>query len=152
MPHQLVDLLVTEISLCRHGMNPGAKVLLVKGRPEAPGPVVGAVADPVADAVAKAVAAKETEIAALKADRDRAARLAKAARWAALGVEPQAYADRIGRVPDDLAGWIDGLFDRAAAAVAEADLYGERGRAAVLKAEAPIVRRARAARGLPAQD
>ena len=148
MPHQLVDLLVTEISLCRHGMNPGAKVLLVKGRSEAPGPV----ADPVADAVAKAVAAKETEIAALKADRDRAARLAKAARWAALGVEPQAYADRIGRVPDDLAGWIDGLFDRAAAAVAEADLYGERGRAAVLKAEAPIVRRARAARGLPAQD
>ncbi len=140
MAHQLVDLRVIEISLCRHGINPGARVLLVKGASDAP--------DPVADAVAKALEAKEAEIAALKADRDRAGRVAKAARWAAIGVEPEAYADRIREVPDEVAGWIDDLFDRAAAALAEADLFGERGRAAVVKAEAPIVRRARAARGM----
>lgn len=143
MPHQLVDLRVTEISLCRHGINPGARVLLMKGGADEPAPPP----DPVADAVAKAVAGHEAEIAALKADRDRAARIAKAARWGAIGVDPQAYAERTQGLSEDDVAWLDGLFDRAAAAVAEADLYGERGRAAVLKAEAPIVRRARAARG-----
>ncbi|BBK44032.1 hypothetical protein STVA_40520 [Allostella vacuolata] len=139
MPHRLVDLRVTEISLCRHPMNPAARILLVKGGDAPP--------DPVAAAVAKAVADKEAEIAALHAERARADRLAKAGRWSAIGVEPVAYADRISGLPEAAVAWLDGIFDRAAAALAEADLYGERGRAAVLKAEAPIVRRARAARG-----
>ena len=143
MSHRLVDLRVTEISLCRHPMNPAARILLVKGGDAQPAPV----ADPVAAAVAKAVAAKEAEIATLHAERARADRLAKAQRWSAIGVEPAAYAERIAGLPEAAVDWLDGVFDRAAAALAEADLYGERGRAAVLKAEAPIVRRARAARG-----
>lgn len=100
-----------------------------------------------AAAVAKAVAAKEAEIAALKAERERHDRLAKAARWSAIGIDPTAYAEHAGQVSPATCGWLDAIFDRAAAALAEADLYGERGRAAVHKAESAIVRRARAARG-----
>ena len=67
MTHRLVDLVVTEISLCRHGLNPAARILLVKGGDAPP--------DPVAAAVAKAVADREAEIAVLKAERARGQRL-----------------------------------------------------------------------------
>jgi hypothetical protein len=139
MTHRLVDLVVTEISLCRHGLNPAARILLVKGGDAPP--------DPVAAAVAKAVADREAEIAVLKAERARGQRLAKAAAWGVLGIAPDAYADHAAAMEGPALAWLDGVFDRAAAALAEADLWGERGRAAVPHPEAAIVRRARAARG-----
>lgn len=142
MTHRLVDLVVTEISLCRQGVNPSARILLVKSADPAP--------DPVAEAVAKAVAAREAEIALLKAERLRGQRLAKAAAWGALGVAPETYADHAATIAEPALGWLDQVLDRAAAAVGETDLWGERGRAAVPPPEAAIVRRARAARGGPA--
>ena len=42
MTHRLVDLVVTEISLCRHGLNPAARILLVKGGDVPPDPVAAA--------------------------------------------------------------------------------------------------------------
>ncbi|MGE0718845.1 MAG: hypothetical protein AB7P02_25595 [Alphaproteobacteria bacterium] len=139
MPARLVDLHVTEIALCRHPVNPGARILLVKGRDAPP--------DPVADAVAKAVAARDAEIARLESANARAALVAKGTAFAAAGVAAEAYADHAATLPPEARDWLDGVLARAAAAVAEADLYGERGRTAVAKAEPAIVRRARAARG-----
>ncbi|MCC7271414.1 MAG: hypothetical protein IT561_02020 [Alphaproteobacteria bacterium] len=138
MAARLVDLTVTEISLCRQGINPGARILLVKG--------IDAPPDPVAAAVAKAVAAREAEIIRLQAEGARAALVAKAAGFAPAGVVPEEYATHVAPLSPAARGWIDGILARAAAAVAAADLYGERGRAAVAKADSPIVRRARAAR------
>lgn len=143
MTHRLVDLVVTEISLCRHGVNPSARILLVKSADPAPDPAP----DPVAEAVAKAVAAREAEIALLKAERLRGQRLAKAAAWGTLGVAPETYADHAATIAEPALAWLDEVLDRAAAAVGEAGLWGERGRAAVPPPEAAIVRRARAARG-----
>ncbi len=136
MPAHLVDLTVTEISLCRHGINPGARVVLVKG---------GDPPDATAEAVAKAVAARDVTIARLEAEQATAALVAKAAAYRAIGIDPIDYAARMTALDEEARGWLDGVFDRAAAAVAESDLYGERGRAALAKAEAPIVKRARAA-------
>ena len=79
-------------------------------------------------AVAKAVADREAEIAVLKAERARGQRLAKAAAWGALGIAPDAYADHAAAMEGPALAWLDGVFDRAAAALAEADLWGERGR------------------------
>ncbi|MGE0723965.1 MAG: hypothetical protein AB7O45_06300 [Alphaproteobacteria bacterium] len=136
MPARLVDLTVTEISLCRHGINPGARVVLVKG---------GDPPDPSADAIAKALAERDATIARLEAERAQAALVEKAASYRSLGVAPDDYAARMTALDAAAREWIDGILERAASVVAESDLYGERGRAALAKAEAPIVKRARAA-------
>jgi len=140
-PFRLAELRLTEVSLCRHGINPEARVVLVKAADRAP--PVQAPPEP-ADPRALALAEREAELGRLEGLAEERRLLAKAAAWAPLGLDPLAYARHAGGIDADARDWLDRVLSAAAAAVAEAGLYGERGHDRAAGAEEPaIVRRAR---------